>query len=55
MQEEEQCQNDTVQFYFYFFIFFYGDPKNGLQQMPPLYNAYGAGFLRSKFYKDKQN
>jgi len=31
-------------------------PKNGLQQMPPLYNAYGAAWvLRSKFYKDKQN
>jgi hypothetical protein len=21
--------------------------------MPPLYNAYGAGVLRSMFYKDK--
>jgi hypothetical protein len=30
-----------------------GGPKNGLQQMPPLYNAYGAEVLRSKFYKDK--
>jgi len=29
--------------------------KNGLQQMPSLYNAYGAGVLHSKFYKDKQN
>jgi hypothetical protein len=28
-------------------------PKNGLQQMPPLYNAYGAEVLRNKFYKDK--
>jgi len=44
-------------FYYYyiiFFIFVWG-PKNGLQQMPPLYNTYGAGVLRSKFYKDKQN
>ena len=32
-----------------------GYPKNGLQQMPPLYNTYGAWILRSKFYKDKQN
>jgi len=23
--------------------------------MPSLYNTYGAGVLRSKFYKDKQN
>jgi hypothetical protein len=30
-------------------------PKNGLQQMPPLYNTYEAGVLRSKFNKDKQN
>jgi hypothetical protein len=63
---EEQCQNDTVQILFFFFFllllllllyFFYlWGPKNGLQQMPPLYNAYGAAWvLRSKFYKDKQN
>ena len=39
------------------YIFFYlWGPKNELQQMPPLYNAYGAAWvLRSKFYKDKQN
>jgi hypothetical protein len=29
-------------------------PKNGLQQMPPLYNTYGAKTLQSKFCKDKQ-
>jgi hypothetical protein len=58
---EEQCQNDTVQilFFIYIYIFLYiylWGPKNGLQQMPPLYNAYGAAWvLRSKFYKDKQN
>jgi hypothetical protein len=47
---EEQCQNDTVQILFFLlllllllYIFFYlWGPKNGLQQMPPLYNAYGA-------------
>jgi hypothetical protein len=47
-------------YYYIFFIFififiFVWGPKNGLQQMPPLYNAYGAGVLRSKFYKDKPN
>ena len=30
-------------------------PKNGLQQMPPLYNTYEAKTLCSKFCKDKQN
>ena len=59
---EEQCQNDSVQILFFFllllllFFFYLWGPKNGLQQMPPLYNAYGAAWvLRSKFYKDKQN
>jgi hypothetical protein len=47
-------------FYIYIYILFLlilfvGIPKNGLQQMPPFYNAYGAGVLHSKFYKDKQN
>jgi hypothetical protein len=37
----------------YIFIYILWGPKNGLQQMPPLYNAYGAEVLRSKFYKDK--
>jgi hypothetical protein len=56
----------TTLFKFFFFSFFFllllyiffylWGPKNGLQQMPPLYNAYGAAWvLRSKFYKDKQN
>ena len=39
----------------YIYIYILWGPKNGLQQMPPLYNAYGAEVLRSKFYKDKQN
>jgi hypothetical protein len=40
--------------FFCFFSFFMQGPKNGLQQMPPLYNTYGAKTLRSKFCKDKQ-
>jgi hypothetical protein len=39
-------------FSFLFFLFLWGS-KNGLQQMPPLYNTYGAEILCSKFYKDK--
>jgi hypothetical protein len=38
-----------------FFCILCGDPKNGLQQLPPLYNAYRAKILRSKCCKDKQN
>jgi len=38
--------------YIYIYIFLRG-PKNGLQQLPPLYNAYGAKILRSKCCKDK--
>ena len=30
-------------------------PRNGLQQMPPLYNTYGAKILHIKCYKDRQN
>ena len=30
-------------------------PRNGLQQMPPLYNTYGAKILNSKCYKERQN
>jgi len=41
-------------YYYYIFIFVWR-PKNRLQQMPPLYNTYGARVLRCKFYKDKQN
>jgi len=35
MREEEQCQNDTVQFFYLLYIYFFicGDPKNGLQHM----------------------
>jgi uncharacterized protein YhaN len=39
----------------FIYLVIYGVPKNGLQQMPPLYNTYGAGILHNKFYKDKQN
>jgi hypothetical protein len=39
-------------FFSFYFLFLWGS-KNGLQQMPPLYNTYGAEILRSKFYKDK--
>lgn len=39
-------------FFLFIFLFLWGS-KNGLQQMPPLYNTYGAEILRSKFYKDK--
>jgi hypothetical protein len=39
-------------FLFIIFLFLWGS-KNGLQQMPPLYNTYGVEILRSKFYKDK--
>ena len=48
--------SNFFQLYIYIFIFiFVWGPKNRLQQMPPLYNTYRAGVLRSKFYKDKQN
>ena len=34
-REEEQCQNDTVQFFFlYIYIFIYGDPKMGYNRCP---------------------
>jgi hypothetical protein len=39
-------------FFLFIFLFLWGS-KNGLQQMPPLYNTYGAEILCSKFYKDK--
>jgi hypothetical protein len=41
--------------YYYLYLFYLWGSKNGLQQMPPLYNTYRARVLRSKFYKDKQN
>jgi hypothetical protein len=41
-------------FFLFFFLFFiFVGIQNGLQQMPPLYNTYGAEILCSKFYKDK--
>ena len=45
---------------YYFFSDLFGylflwRPENRLQQMPPLYNAYGVGALRNKFYKDNPN
>jgi hypothetical protein len=54
MREEREREmnsvpkNDTVQNLFYLWV-----PKNGLQQMPSLYNTYRAMVLRRKFYKDK--
>jgi hypothetical protein len=59
MRKEREREMNSVPFFlffsFYFILFYLWGPKNGLQQMPPLYNTYGAGILRSKFYKDKQN
>ena len=37
-------------FIIFIFIFVWG-PKNGLQQMPPLYNTYGAGVCIVSFIK----
>jgi hypothetical protein len=46
-------------FLFLFFFFerneFGNNPKMGYDSCPPLYNAYEAKILRSKFCKDKQN
>jgi hypothetical protein len=32
MREEEQCQDDTIQFFFYY-IFICGDPKMGYNNL----------------------
>jgi hypothetical protein len=48
---------------FYFILFYLrekkcelvNNPKMGYDSCPPLYNAYGAKILCSKYCKDKQN
>jgi hypothetical protein len=39
-REEEQCQDDTVQFFFYIYIFICGDPKMGYNTVNPFLLLY---------------
>jgi hypothetical protein len=47
----ERERGTVFLFIIIFFLFYLWGLKNGLQQMPPLYNTYRAMVLRRKFYK----
>jgi len=58
-EEEAHCRSKQhcfmlSSFFFGIFTFVVRGSKNGLQQMPLLYNIYRVKTLHSKFCKDKQ-